>query len=596
MKKTGTLASFLLATLGFQARATDIHWAQSASPILINSNLTIAETDRLIIDAGVEVRFKGYYSLKIQGSIIARGTSAKPIVFKSNDTTGLSDPNNTHGGWQGITSASANGNITQEDTLMYCNIQDLKLLAPGDGLTFAGTPFFESCSFYNNNSPVGINGASGILNLYHYGEGANQPVIRNCRFYNNYSNTNLIFGSVPGLRFEGNNLYNNESRYGLYILHSSGNGQVFLKNNDLRNNNFNQYGMGGAGAPFTLMNFKQVSIENNTIYNNKTFGTGAMMLYNCFGNVDHNLIANNEVETSTNVMCVDVSGGILHFSDVSDSSRTNDNKILLRNNILANNTCTSFGTITLYHQNCEITNNLLINNSTWFDGPSIYTWGAFRNYVVKNNIFRNNQISATMNPAKEFTMAEGNTLSFDYNYIDKPVARSMTTSTITIPDTSHNIHGNNPAVTLVPSDTGVSHSAIASDFRLLSNSPCIDAGTTMGITPAAADYSGNSRINKTIDIGPVEFGSSTLGIGATTADRSVLIWPNPAQNKINLIFPSSVSGTLQIFDLTGRLVLQKAIHKVSLTEIKVSGLPRANYILQWKAESGSTGIHKFSLQ
>ena len=49
-------------------------WTLAGSPYQINGDITIPNSQSLIIEPGVLVEFKGYYKLDVQGRLLAIGT------------------------------------------------------------------------------------------------------------------------------------------------------------------------------------------------------------------------------------------------------------------------------------------------------------------------------------------------------------------------------------------------------------------------------------------------------------------------------------------------------------------------------------------
>ncbi len=66
----------------------DMTWTAEQSPILVTCPATITEGTTLIVEPGVQVRFKkssrkGRPGMFIEGQLIARGTEGKPVIFTS---------------------------------------------------------------------------------------------------------------------------------------------------------------------------------------------------------------------------------------------------------------------------------------------------------------------------------------------------------------------------------------------------------------------------------------------------------------------------------------------------------------------------------
>lgn len=62
-------------------------WTKSGSPYKVKGNILIPSNSTLRIEAGVIVEFKGYYTLEVEGNLIAIGSrtdSIKFICFENN--------------------------------------------------------------------------------------------------------------------------------------------------------------------------------------------------------------------------------------------------------------------------------------------------------------------------------------------------------------------------------------------------------------------------------------------------------------------------------------------------------------------------------
>lgn len=75
-------------------------WTKASSPYIVNGNIVVETNKKLVIEAGVEVRFSGSYSLSVEGCLHATGTETDSIRFTVTDKSGFT--NNTHAGWRGL--------------------------------------------------------------------------------------------------------------------------------------------------------------------------------------------------------------------------------------------------------------------------------------------------------------------------------------------------------------------------------------------------------------------------------------------------------------------------------------------------------------
>ena len=62
-------------------------WELINSPYIVVGDLSIVGDSLLVIEAGVEVRFDGFYQLVVWGALSAVGTELYPILFTSNATS-----------------------------------------------------------------------------------------------------------------------------------------------------------------------------------------------------------------------------------------------------------------------------------------------------------------------------------------------------------------------------------------------------------------------------------------------------------------------------------------------------------------------------
>ncbi len=72
--------------------------------------------------------------------------------------------------------------------------------------------------------------------------------------------------------------------------------------------------------------------------------------------------------------------------------------------------------------------------------------------------------------------------------------------------------------------------------------------------------------------------------------ESVKVYPNPQtdNNDINIAFTKNMSGDINVFDLTGKLVLKDKISNVAHKQVSISTLNNGIYMLQIVADGSST--------
>ena len=176
--------------------AARLHWTLDMSPIVITDNVTVASNKELIIDPGVEVLFEGNYSITVRGTITARGTKDKPIVFRS--SAGYVDNHEGYyGSWKGISLAGdLNMNVDgykyefySGSIFEYCEIYDLST-------GIVGRPLVDNC----------IIDAQGYALGYNDGDNWFRGAIVNSTVYGSVklNDTRIVFGN----EFNGSNVVN----------------------------------------------------------------------------------------------------------------------------------------------------------------------------------------------------------------------------------------------------------------------------------------------------------------------------------------------------------------------------------------------------
>jgi parallel beta-helix repeat protein len=101
--------------------SSDTTWASDT--VYVHCDVDIADGATLTIDPGVVVLFSGYYTINVQGRILANGSLADSIRFIPSDTVGYAS--NTHTGWGGI---RFNNTPSSNDSslLQYCVVEYAK--------------------------------------------------------------------------------------------------------------------------------------------------------------------------------------------------------------------------------------------------------------------------------------------------------------------------------------------------------------------------------------------------------------------------------------------------------------------------------------
>ena len=156
----------LITSLSGVLTGDKLHLTEENSPYIVEADCLVSEGDTLVIDPGVEVRFASgvdkdgntkLYSISVSGSIVARGTKDKKILFtKTSDNNGItnndwywnSDTDNgyktTTYYWNGV--AINGGSVTTENTYNYVSGNVMEYCE----FEYANTPLTVKAGVYIN--------------------------------------------------------------------------------------------------------------------------------------------------------------------------------------------------------------------------------------------------------------------------------------------------------------------------------------------------------------------------------------------------------------------------------------------------------------
>ena len=129
-------------------------------------------------------------------------------------------------------------------------------------------------------------------------------------------------------------------------------------------------------------------------------------------------------------------------------------------------------------------------------------------------------------------------------------------------------------------------------LQLQSNSPCVDAGDTTGVTLFDI-LSQNRTFNFIIDMGAYEFSSITTAVQDNEQSKNIVsVYPNPANSIVSVRFNAleTENASLQLFDFSGRLISTVENSETTKVErsyqIDISGLENGIYLLHINTASG----------
>jgi len=294
--------------------------------VKVIGDITLRESETLMIASGVKVIFQGSYFFEVNGSLKALGSASNPIVFTVSDTTGFSNDTIPDGGWKQIRIENINplvdsilfnychfsyGKAVSTDTVYgyggaLC-IRNANLVAVRNSLFYANYAFYNGGAVYLENANITVlnnhfeqNKCGKDFAFYGYGGAIcsfiGEPLIKGNTFYKNSSGS--LGGALCVIGKDGmisHNVFDeNVSLLGggfailgvqnpNYAIHNN----LFIHNNALyfgsaianlnssptyvNNTIYNNHGFGGGGG-FYCKDSVAPNLYNNIIYGNTQFG------------------------------------------------------------------------------------------------------------------------------------------------------------------------------------------------------------------------------------------------------------------------------------------------------------------------------------
>ncbi len=200
---------------------TEERWTKEMSPIVLNASIEIGEGTRLVVEAGVEVRFADDVGIQVKGELLVDGTEAEPVRFVP-DTLGAVGPSmwadvrlhaksagREHvirwamfkGADAGVLVASTNATV-EDCTFDTCRYG---ILARAEAVLDVARTTFYNCSALGLEWETRATGVASdcIFDLNRVAVYCDQnvtPIIEDCTFTGNYHHLSFSRGSNATVR------------------------------------------------------------------------------------------------------------------------------------------------------------------------------------------------------------------------------------------------------------------------------------------------------------------------------------------------------------------------------------------------------------
>lgn len=249
-------------------------WDIAGSPYNVTGDINVPNSETLTIEPGVVVNFQGYYTLAVQGRLLAEGTETDTIFFTAENTTE---------GWRGIRFVNT-PSTNDTSKFYYCDIRF------GTNMSGTGDNALGGGMFIRNFAKVHVSHSYFSENRARWGGGIQ------CR-----ENAHIII--------EYSTYTNNYSEFSGAAIRAIDFSDPVIRHNKIFNNN-----SGGGGAAMYFYR-SDALVLSNLIYNNSSVSSGgAVSMDNSKPWFINNLFINN---TATN-------GGAAHFTTLSHAKFINN--------------------------------------------------------------------------------------------------------------------------------------------------------------------------------------------------------------------------------------------------------------------------------
>ncbi len=186
-------------------------------------------------------------------------------------------------------------------------------------------------------------------------------------------------------------------------------------------------------------------------------------------------------------------------------------------------------------------------------------------------------------------------LSFDLKQLFK-TANANTNFRVTVNGTAigGNTTNNSPANTYRPPFTGTGGTTnwtrIALDLSAYKNLPNIEIGFESSVADPFANGTGTANL-----IDNIVIARTILGVKDNQLQSAINVYPNPSNGVFSVSVPTTKVYTLEVTDLTGRVVKKEVIRNNNTAQLDLKGQAQGVYMLKITSE-GATAIQKLIVE
>lgn len=387
--------------------------------------------------------------------------------------------------------------------------------------------------------------------------------------YNSFQN-NTISGAVSGIYNFGTIASRN--------LNNSFTGNIIL--------DFQSYGIQGAFQTGTLMEANDLSRPNTFVSSSPVYGiyTGVQSIASTISkNRIHNIADSLFFQTIT------------FYGIYNAASSTLGNENIIKNNAIYNvgveggTLCGLFnaGNHTYYFNNSISVDTTGATNSV--------LQGVFFNSFSTNVKFMNNNISLSSQGSLKYGIYLSTPdiqIQSNYNnfYVPNGYVGFNNAPQATIADwkTLNAANYDQNSVSVNPGFVN------ASTGNLRPTAPALDNKGTP-LQQVTDDITGAPRNPNVPDVGAYEFTASQVGISKPTLLNSFQVYPNPSHGEFTVSVPAAKNYSLEITDLTGRVLKKEVIRDSNRAKLNLKGQAQGVYLLKITSE-GASAVHKLIVE